>query len=418
VAENSKRAPRIALVLAGGAARGAYEVGVVEHILEEVSRSLGRPVPIDILCGTSVGAINACALAAFADEPKTRAARLVRQWSHLRIPHVVRVDSSEVWATFRAMLGRPPSIDHKGGILDPTGLQRVVAAGIPFAKITENLRAGRLHAVTVSTTHVASGRTTVFIECAEPVPRWGRDPTINAKATHMTVAHALASAAIPFVFPPVLLDGEYHCDGGLRQNVPLSPARRLGADGMLVISPKFAATEVSPTLAHERETQYPSPAFLLGKTLNAFMLDRIDNDIDRLQRITALLEAGTHLYGPDFVEKINKEMTATQGRGMGMKPIQAVLIRASQNISAMAADFVRTPAFASRAPGMVGRLLRRLAGDVGEESDLLSYLLFDGEFAHQLMDVGREDARARHEELCRFFDKLAPATTATTIATG
>src|SRR5687767_14895007 len=251
---------RIALVLAGGAARGAYEVGVVRYILEDVARALGRPVPLDIVCGTSVGAINACFIAATADE-EHRALRLVEHWSRLRVDHVVRIDPSHLFGMVRGLFGRPTS-PRRGGILDPTGLGRVVAAGIDFRRIRQNLRAGLLEAVTVSTTHIATGHTAVFIERADgTLPRWGRESTIVARAAELTAAHALASAAIPFLFPAVLLDGEYHCDGGLRQNVPLSPARRLGASAMVVISPKYESggDPLSADLAAENEADFPSP---------------------------------------------------------------------------------------------------------------------------------------------------------------
>jgi NTE family protein len=185
---------RIALVLAGGAARGAYEVGVVRYILEEVAGALGRrPLPLDIVCGTSVGAINACFLAATADD-EHRALRLVDHWRRLRVDHVVRIDSSHIFGLVRGLFGRP-SNPRRGGILDPAGLGRVVAAGIDFRRIRHNLRAGLLEAVTVSTTHIATGRTTVFIERADgTIPRWSRDATIVARPAELTAAHALASA--------------------------------------------------------------------------------------------------------------------------------------------------------------------------------------------------------------------------------
>lgn len=393
---------RVALVLAGGAARGAYEVGVVRYILEDVARALGRPVPLDILSGTSVGAINACFLAAAADDPH-RALRLVAHWERLRVPHVVRIDSSHVFGVVRGFFGRPRTVAGSGGILDPVGLQRVVATGINFERIHDNLRAGHLSAVTVSTTHIASGRTTVFFDSADDDHvDLGRDPTLVSTKVRMNAHHALASAAIPFLFPAVKLDGEYHCDGGLRQNVPLSPARRLGASAMVVISPKYDSPQPEPVeLAAEREAGFPSPFFLLGKTLNALMLDRIDNDMSRLSRITDFLDAGTRVYGPGFVDAIGAELRATTGRAM--RPIRAVLIRASQNISQLAAEFVRAPSFAGRATGMVGTLFRRLAE--ARESDLLSYMLFDGEFARTLIDIGRADARARHDELCALFER-------------
>jgi NTE family protein len=397
----------MAIVLAGGAARGAYEVGVVQHLLEGVARALGRPPPLDIVCGTSVGAINACALAATADDPRGRAARLVAHWTTLRIPHVLRLDSAEVFSLLRSLFGRTGAA-RKGGMLDPAGLQRIVATSIAFPKIRDNLRAGCLDAVTVSTTHIASGKTVVWVERAQPgLPDWGRDPTIVARRVELAAPHALASAAIPFLFPPVLLDGEYHCDGGLRQNVPLSPARKLGASAMIVVSPKYeSALPPPPELAAEREAAFPSPLFLLGKTLNALMLDRIENDIDRLQRISSLLDAGSRIYGGDFVDRINRAMGATSQ----LRPIHAVLIRSSTNIAERAADFVRSPAFASRANGVIGALMRRLGE--GKESDILSYLLFDGEFARQLIECGRADARAHHDELCALFETVLSASEA------
>jgi NTE family protein len=406
-AEREAGRRRIALVLAGGAARGAYEVGVLDYLVNDVGKALGRPIPIDILCGTSVGAINACAMAAFADDYAVAVQKLIQQWETLRVSHVVRVDTSEVFAVLRGMFGNRPATD--GGILDPTGLQRIVATAIPFQRISENIAAGNVEAVTVSTTHVATGRTCVFVQNASgTLPYWGRDDTIIARPTVLTAVHALASAAIPFVFPAVPVDGDLHCDGGLRQNVPLSPARRLGADGMIVISPRYlghledgeALDGATPEPVHPGD-----PLFLLGKTLNALMLDRIDNDIDRLQRMTAVLEAGQRVYGEDFVEKLNREMGRSGDRLV--RPIQAVLVRTSVDISRQAAEFVRSPAFASRASGMVARLMKRLADGSGRRgSDLLSYLLFDGEFARQLIEAGRADARARHEELCGFFQKL------------
>lgn len=402
--------PRIAIVLAGGAARGAYEVGVIQYLLEHLPRELGREVPIDIVCGTSVGAINACHLAACADaEPKQRAALLARAWEGLRVAHVIRPDTAEMFGMIRRLFGMGASngIERRGGILDPTGLQRVVAAAIPFQKIAQNLDDGRIEALTVSTTHIHTGHTVVWVQRrGGGLPRWGHDPTIVPRATKIGPTHALASAAIPLFFPAVKLGGEWHCDGGLRQNVPLSPARRLGADGIIVISPRHhdppgTVEEPAPGAPEEQ----PTPLTLVGKTLNSLMLDRLDADLERLQRITAMLDAGTAVYGPDFVTRINKQMHA--GRTHALKPLRTVLIRSSEDIGVIAGQFVRSPAFASRASGMVARVLRRLAGNgPDEESDLLSYLLFDGEFARRLMELGRSDARARCVELCEFFHRM------------
>jgi NTE family protein len=202
----------------------------------------------------------------------------------------------------------------------------------------------------------------------------------------------------------VKLEGSFHCDGGLRQNVPLSPARRLGAARVLVVNPRHVATTPLDDLGGE--DLFPGPLFVLGKTLNALLLDRIDTDLARLETINRILEAGSRVSGPGFVESLNGELGFAPGTGF--RPLRALLVRASQDIGRMAAEFVRTPKFAANA-GLSGRLIRRLAEpESRNEADLLSYVLFDGDFAGQLIELGRADARARHAELCAFL--ASPAT--------
>ena len=190
---------RVALVLAGGAARGAYEVGVVQHILEEVSKDLGRDVPLDILCGTSIGALNACALAAFADAPRGRATRLVDIWTRLRVQELVQPDLRGILSMgtrwLRGTLDAASVPAREGGVVNPEALERLIEAEIPFAAIDGNLQSGRLDALTVSTTHVASGRTVVYVNRTEGgLPPWSLDPTITPRAARITSRHAFASS--------------------------------------------------------------------------------------------------------------------------------------------------------------------------------------------------------------------------------
>jgi NTE family protein len=404
----------VALVLAGGAARGAYEVGVVQHILEDVAKDLGCDLPIDILCGTSIGALNACTLAAFADDPRGRAQRLAKVWSELGIDALIKPDLRGILSLGTRWLRK----DREGGLVDPAGLERLIRSVVPFDAIDGHMRAGRLSALTVSTTHIASGRTVVFVHRRErDLPPWSLDPTIEPRAVRIAPEHAFASAAIPILFRAVRIDGELHCDGGLRQNVPLSPARRLGAGRVLVVNPRFipppparhpgatpavGSPSARPPAARVEPEAFAGPLFLLGKTLNALLLDRIETDLARLRSINDILEAGCLRYGDTFVDTINEALGHPKGRGL--RPMRSLLVRASVDIGKLAADYVASPLFATRVTGGAGRLLRRLAeSDAPHESDLLSYLLFDGEFARRLIEVGRADARARHEELCAFF---------------
>ncbi|WP_394850785.1 patatin-like phospholipase family protein [Pendulispora brunnea] len=382
---------RVALILAGGAARGAYEVGVVAYLLQEVSRALGRDVPLDILCGTSVGALNVAGLAAYADEPRDRAQRLVDVWRELRVGDLVKSDLRGLLAGSRALL-------------DTSGLEKLVADKIPFARIGDNLARGMLTAVTISTTHVASGKTIVFVQRGEPgLMAWGHEPTLEPRAAILTEHHALASAAIPILFRPVLIDGQYYCDGGLRQNVPLSPARRLGADGLLIVNPRYIRQNGRDATAEEEPR--PGPLLLFGKALNSLLLDRLDTDLARLEGINRLLSAGTRRFGPGFVDAINEELGRTAPPKI--RPLSTILVRASEDIGKMSVEFVRSPKFQGRVGGPLARVMRRLAEAGGDsESDLLSYVLFDGEFASELIDLGWLDAKARHDELCAFFESM------------
>jgi NTE family protein len=409
----SASAPKNALVLAGGAARGAYEVGVIDYILGEVRETLGRTPRLDVLCGTSVGAINACVVGAHLLDVKTCRETLAREWQGLRLDELVRANTGELTRLFASVAGRSglsvTSPARRGGFLDPRGIEGIVERAIPFARIHEHLGSGELLGIAISTTHLVSGKTVVFVDhTPNATPRWSRDPTVVVEKTKVAAHHALASAALPLMFPAVYIDGEYFCDGGLRQNVPLSPARRLGANGLIVVNPRYVAPAAAWSLhQHKDEPRQPPPStlFILGKALNALLLDRIDNDLDRLRRINAILDAGSRRFGVPFVEAVNDEL-GREGVPSGVRSLSVVLVRASEDIGRIAADYVRSPEFAKRAPGMVGRLLRRIAEwDSRGEADLLSYLLFDGAFASMLIDLGRRDARARHDELCAFFSR-------------
>lgn len=374
----------------------------MQHLVTEVSKDVGFDVPLDILCGTSIGALNACALAAFADDPRGRATRLAKVWSDLRLEDLVRPDLRGIVSLGTTWLRG----EREGGLVDPTGLERLVRDVVPFEAIDANLRAGRFEALTVSTTHIKTGRTIVFVHRKEAgLPPWSLDPTITPRAVKIAAEHAFASAAIPILFRAVRIEGELHCDGGLRQNVPLSPARRLGARGVLVINPRWLPPEEEETTAREPDA-FAGPLFLLGKTLNALLLDRIDTDLARLRSINDILEAGRARFGDGFVQEINAALGHSKGRGM--KTMRSLLVRSSVDIGSLASDYVLSPAFSARVTGSAARLLKRVAEREGEHSDLLSYLLFDGEFARRLIEVGRADARSRHDELCRFFTEPAP----------
>jgi NTE family protein len=419
------------LVLGGGAARGAYEAGVLSYLREELEPELGRELRLDILAGTSVGAIHACYLAATSHQPRLQGQGMREHWTGMKVEEVLRFGFGDIFRLLREALGKqathPRDIQY-GGLVDPRGLRAIVSRGIPWLGIGRNLRKGHLDALAVSTTHVGSGRATVFVQRrGGGIPHWGNDPSYQALATRIVPNHALASAAIPVVFPAVRVRGELHVDGGLRLNVPLSPALRLGAQRVIVISLRHEAVRVPApdgvleTTEQEREQAFATAPFLVGKMLNTLMMDRTDQDLGRLRRLNAILEAGTVAYGPGFARTLGAVLEPH--RSQPLRYVRELLVRPSKDIGALAAEYVRQPEFRRRSSGLAHKAILRLVDrDAANEADLASYLLFDGGFADLLIDLGRQDARALRSEWLRFWsdeprsvaemDTLTPAANA------
>lgn len=393
---------KLALVLAGGAAHGAYEVGVLDYLARDVARALGRPPRFDIVCGTSVGAINACALAAHADDPLAAASALRATWRELRLDTFLRPDLGGMLAMASAML-RPRRPRGRGALIDARPLTALVESKVPFFRIPHNLRAGHLSALAVSATHVATGDTVVFVE--ERAPRALRPPgaRVIARPAKIGARHALASSAVPLLFPAVELDGELYCDGGLRQMLPLAPALHLGADALLVLNPRHPAAVDEPAVLRARERAYDSPVFLVGRTLDVLLVDRVREDLDRLEHVNTLLAAGERRFGASFVRELGAALAET-----GVAPVRpraTVEVRTSVDVGRLAAEHVRSPRFPRLAGRLHARLFRWLADAEGTpDATFLSYLLFDGAFAETLIDLGRADARAQHDELCALFE--------------
>jgi NTE family protein len=415
--------PKVGIVLSGGGSRGAYEAGIIHYLRTDLAKRLGRHVPIDIVSGTSVGAINAAFMAATQEDPSSQAAQMVAAWRALRIEELISLRARDVLRGIRMMLGGDPPPPtpgsfRYGGMLDTAGLERFVLRTIPWRGIDANLRSRALHAISVSATHVGSGHTVVFLSSAEPVPReWSRDPFVRHRAARIGPRHVLASAALPLLFPAVKIGGEFFTDGGLRQNTPMSPAIRLGADRLLLISLRHVKPEpidrsrlagASPEpvadkmLEKERTEAYPKPLFIAGKALNALMLDHTEYDLQRMQRINLILDAGHASFGDQFELMMNRELVRL--RGAPLRRIQAVHVRPSEDIGALAADFVNHGRM--RVSGAIAkRLIHRLAdSEAPHESDLLSYLLFDGDYAADLIELGRRDAAKKEDELAALFD--------------
>ena len=393
------------LVLSGGGARGAYEVGVMRYVREELPKVLGRQLVFDVITGTSVGALNGTYFAATAETPATQAMHLATAWSGLLLEELIGLGSRDIFRAGRMLLGTPPPApgpgDYRyGGLLNTDGLERFVFNVIPWRGIRRNIRSGALSSLALTATHVGTGHTVIFLDTKKEIPVWSHNPFVRPLRAAIGPRHALASAAIPVLFPSVKVGRAFYVDGGLRNNTPMSPAIRLGADRLLVISLRHKSSQ-KEELAKVKvnEADYPKPLFLMGKALNSLMLDSTGYDLDRMRRMNQILESGTKEFGESFASLI----APPERRASPMRQLKAVHIQPSEDIGEMAAALVRRGG--PRLKGRVAKnLVRRVAGNEGtNEADMLSYLLFDGDFASELIALGQQDARKHEEELLRVF---------------
>jgi NTE family protein len=385
---------------------------VLQALFEDLLPELPPGFEFDIVSGTSVGAIHAAYVAASASLPaRDRARRIVSTWTGMELSHVVKVSASDLFGVPLRALGLSrlsrrdggggDARDVVGGLVDLTPLERLVAERVPWADLPRNLARGRPGALCISTTEIRSGRVTVFMDgrLADPSP-WAFDPGAQAIRTSIGPRHARASAAIPFLFPAVRLGDRYYVDGGLRMNTPLQPALRLRADRVLVVALKHAplARGSLPAYPDEVITQ---PAFLLGKVLNALLLDQLEYELHRLELVNAWVEEGIAAFGEEFLPRINEAVRAR--RGVGYRPVRLETIRPSEDLGTLAAACYRRGGRGRL--GLLAGLFTRAAlrGVPEEEADLLSYLLFDSCFTRELVEMGRADALRHREEILRLL---------------
>jgi len=386
------------IVLGGGGARGAYEAGVIAGITDVLAdadpgasfRSL-----FDVVCGTSVGAINAAWVAAHADAEDHDAQGLLRHWRTLELSKHLRLDPIGMLAGRPDPLNPDPKTTGRA-VLNARALEQLVEDGIPWRRLRSNLEAGRLKGLVVTALHVATGTTTLFTDLAPGVD-YPASKARRRRAVRDAIRadHVLASAAIPLIFPSRRIGSGYYCDGGVRFNTPMAPALRLGVDRLVVI-PLLSEPEDRPALAAE---EYPGPLFLAGKVLDALLLDPIGYDLQVLVRFNKLLERLDEFLSQTERNEFDKVLT--DARGAPYRKVETLIFRPSQDLGRLALEH----ATRLRKRGIRGRIIAAMADMGGTfDADLLSFVLFDADYAHQLVELGRADVRARAKEVRAFFD--------------
>jgi NTE family protein len=375
-ASPSRRTAR-ALVLAGGGARAAYEVGVLSAIAERAPE-----LEFPILTGVSAGAINAVYLATHPGPLPAAVGALRAQWSRLVVDRVYRVRPMALLGSLtrglaHAVLGRRDGTAAVHGLLDMGPLRRVLEATLDFAEIDAKIAAGRLRAAALSATAYPGGETVTFVHGPPDAPTWRR-ASRYAVRDRLSLRHVLASAALPILFPAVRIGDGYYGDGSVRQTAPLAPAIHLGAQAILVVTQRGAPEPGGSAPPPRRD--YPTLAEVIGLLLHAIFLDALEADAERLQRVNRLLARLPDAAGPD-----------------GLRPVQLLLLRPSRDLGALALGS------GAKLPPLIRWLVRGMGGDRATAVDFLSYLLFDPAYTSALIELGYADARADWARIEQFL---------------
>ena len=379
--QSETRPPVYGLIMAGGGARAAYQVGVLKAIAELTPDGSANPFPV--ICGTSAGAINACALAAFGVDFHDAVRRLHFIWNNFHVHHVFRSDVLGIVKTGAHWLAAVilGGLGHRNprSLFDRTPLRELLRKYLPLDGIQRSIDAGVLHALSITCSGYDSGKSVSFFQGAPGIDGWFRARRIGV-ASGIRLEHLMASSAIPFLFSAVKIHREFYGDGSMRQDAPMSPALHLGADKVLVIGVR--AVEIS-NKKRVTTTGYPSLAQIAGHVLDNIFLDSLETDVERLRRIntTVSLIPSHHL----------------REKGVNLRQVDVHVITPSEDPGMIAAKH------AHHMPATVNFFLRGVGVDKNKGNNLLSYLLFEKPYCRELIALGYKDVMAQKEVIIKFL---------------
>ena len=367
--------PRVALVLPGGGARSAYQVGVLRAIASWYPP--GSPLPFPILCGTSAGAINAAVLASRGRDFGDAATDLERVWGGFRTGQVFRAGASDMLSSglhlFAALLTGGWLLPMPRALLDSGPLRGLLARNIDFDALRRNVAAGCPDSLAVTATSLSSAESVTFVETSLPFEPWER-VSRRGVAARIGVDHLMASAAIPLLFPAVAMGGGYFNDGASRQTTPLASALHQGADRILVVGVRHPGS----TRAEGR--QQPNMAEQFGFLLDSLFMEGLQADLERLNRVNVLL--ASCVAGP---------------KPRSMRHVDTLLVQPSEDPAEAAL------AHREAMPGPLRALLRVIGVSGARGGRLLSYLLFESPYTRRLIEEGERDANRRRLEIGAFI---------------
>jgi NTE family protein len=377
--------PGLGLVLSGGGARAAYQVGVMRIL----AREFPEHIP-DILTGVSAGGINAAFLAARQEPYQQKIDELAEMWSTLRIDEVFSVDLHNIgWRMLRwggrLVSGGKSPLPPPKSMVDTKPLREVLERELhtrsgPIEGINLSLHAGWLRAFALTASSYTTGQSITWVQTRDDsaMPAWER-PLRKSVMCALRVDHVMASAALPFFFPAIAVDGAWYGDGGIRLTQPLSPAIHLGARRIIAVTTRYAKTRAEadrPSIV-----DYPPPAQVAGVLFNAIFLDQLDADAMQLRTVNALIEAHP------------------EEKRMGLRTIELLVLRPSQDLGRLANEYE------AELPRAFRFFTRGLGTRETRSNDMLSLVMFQTDYVKRLIELGEADALARRDEIAAFLDK-------------
>ncbi len=367
-----------AIVLGGGGARAAYQVGVFKALVQFYPRNHG--IPFKIVCGTSAGAINGTSIATHASCFHLGVRKLEWVWRNFKTEKVYRSSITGIGKHLLKMMLKGMQNGHlntdAGSLFDNDPLRNLLNELIDFERIDRNIRSGALTALSIDTSSYNSSKSVTFFQANKALDNWHRARR-SGKRMLLNTEHLLASSAIPMVFPSIKLGQDYYGDGSVHQLAPLSSPIHLGAKKILVINLESPHKQTPMELEH-----HPKTATIAGHLLDTIFSDTLNSDLERLERINNTLES---------VPKESQDK-------LQLKPIETLVIKPSEDLSLLASHYYQDMPFAVRS------LLRLIGIDKHSDSSIVSYLLFEKAYTSALIDLGYEDAMCHIDELKAFFE--------------